>query len=314
MKKKLVSFISLLALGLTTSCESPGFEASQTTANSLQISSAIDRTNAYLNRGDCAGALQIIQPLYSSLNTNNAIRLVTASTYGCFADLKVFTVALGLSSFSGNLGGAGFWEFLVQEFPSTSSPDDRKPVAAENGIDAVISAVNPGVVAAASDFINSTSYNPGALVVADRVNDANTYLTFLSMALMGSLLSRYGNPDSSNHRTSALPWRTAPTTPGDGCALASATLHFYDGVTFLSSIAPSNMAAVYSSMSTMLAAGLDGACSLGCTLICAGASTCTTCPLSLRDRTSCTGLTSDVNSCAAAGINTFINASWTGTP
>ncbi len=237
-----------------------------------------------------------------------------AAAYGCDANLEVLSVVMGLTTFGGNLGGAGFWEFLVKEFPSTASPDDRIPQAAENGIDAVRSAVNLGAVIAPSDYINSTSYNPEVLLVSDRISNANTYLTFLSMALMGSLMNRYGAPDSNYDRTAALPWLTAATTPGDGCAMAAATLDFFDGVTYLASVAPASTAHIFSKISTLLTAGLDVACALGCSVICAGNVTCTSCPLSLRNRASCTGSTSDINSCAAAGLNNFINTSWTGTP
>ena len=297
-------------MSLILGCGAPGLVNG--VPNALQLSLVVEGAMAQLNQQNCAAALSSLSPLYNSTYTNNAIRMATASAYACFAQLKVLSVALNLTQFQGSLGGAGLWTFLVQEFPSTASPDDRIPESAENGIDAVLAAVNPGAVIATSDWINKSTFNPGVLLSSERIDDANSYLTFLSMALIGSLLNRYGAPYPNYKRSVALPWTSASATKGDGCAMAAAMLNFFDGISFLSSTASGTTGAAFTSVGTLLTAGLGLACEAGC-LACAAAGSsvsCTGCPLNLRDRSSCTGQNSDVNSCAAAGIASFINSSW----
>lgn len=173
--------------------------------------------------------------------------------------------------------------------------------------------VNPATILVPADTVNSTSNNPGSLLYTDRTTDANSYLLFMSMSLMGSLQNRYGSPSANYHKSTSLPWTTAPNTLGDGCAFASALLNYKDAITAVSTESSASIAAVYTKIGTFLSLSVDTACSAGCTL-CGGSVSCTSCPFSLRDRASCTGLVTDVNSCAAAGIAIFVNSSWPGPP
>jgi hypothetical protein len=240
------------------------------------------------------------------------VRLATAATYACFSGIRLLEVIDHLISFDGDLGGSGFWEFLVQEFPSTATPfDDRKPQAAMNGLDAAMSMLKQGIVLVPSYTISSDSNNIGSIASIDRIDDANSYMTFLSMALIGSLQNRYGLPTSNRHKSIDLPWTAATETQGEGCNFASALLHLYDGLHYLSTVSPPNIASTYASIADFLGPALDAGCSTGCTLC--GLS-CDTCPMTLRNRDSCTGLATDKNSCAAAGLTTFVNASWQGPP
>jgi hypothetical protein len=272
---------------------------------------ALDAVEAALSVGDCVTALDAILPFYDSESSDNSVRLATASSYGCAATVNLLEILDGLATFSGNLGGSGFWEFLAKQFPSTTTPvDDKIPQAAMNATDALMATLEPGTILVPSATINSTSNNPGSLIVSDRVIDSNSYLTFVSMALMGSLESRYGVPDASFHQTVDLPWTTATDVTVDGCAFAAALLNFNDGIASIQASSPANIAAIYGTISSFLGTILDAGCNFGCTVICGGAVTCTTCPMTLRDRNSCTSLNTDVNSCATAGLITAINGSW----
>ena len=298
------------AILFITACGSPGYDATNTTANSILIFGAVDQVNTSLSTQSCTAALAQIQPLYDSINTNNQIRLATAASYGCAAKVNIFQMLSDLSKAS-DLGGSGLWKYLVTEFPSVSSPDDKIPTAAGLGTDAAMSAVRPGTLFVPAVEVNASSKNPGSLIYTDRVGDANSYITFLSMSLMGSLLYRNGVPDATTHvKTVPLPWITAATTVGDGCAFASGLLNFFDGLGSITSSSPSSVRGAYQTITSYLLSGVDTACALGCAVVCAGASSCTTCPATLRSRASCTGLTTDVNSCAAAGLAKFVNSSW----
>jgi hypothetical protein len=293
-----------------SACGSPGYDATNTTGNSILLSGSVDQVNVYLSDGDCGAALAKIKPLYDSINTNNEIRLATAASYGCTAKVNVFQILSDLSKAS-DLGGSGLWKFLSREFASVANPDDKIPTAAGLGTDAAFSAVNPGTLFVPAAEVNASTKNPGTLIFEDRLSDANSYLTFLSMSLMGSLLSRAGAPDALTHvKTVSLPWVTAATAAGDSCAFASGLLNFFDGLDSISRSSPASVKSSYHTISNFLTQAVDAACAVGCTFICANVTPCSSCPLTLRDRTSCTGVSTDVNSCAAAGIAVFVNGSW----
>lgn len=294
-------------------CTEPSYDSTNPLANGLEISSVIEQVNVDLSTANCSDALYQISPLYNSANSNNQIRLATASAYGCDAKINLFNVVNDFSNFKGNLAGSGFFEFLVEEFPSVANPDDKVPQSAEDGTDAAMATLNNGTVLVTDYTINSTTYNPGSLLYTDRVNDANAFLTFLSMSLIGSLLNRYGDPTANHHKSVALPWTSAATTPGDGCALASALLNFDDGIVYISAASPPNIQSTYNSIQSFFGPALQKACTEGCTF-CGGSVSCTTCPTTLRSRASCTGSTTDVNSCAAAGLVSFVNDVWDGPP
>jgi hypothetical protein len=304
-----LAFLSPMPLFLIA-CGSPGYDSTNTVANSILINGYVDEVNADLSNKSCTTALSVIYPLYNSSNTTNDVRMATAASYGCSATVDVFQIISDLTSAS-NLNGSGLWKFLVKEFPSKSSPDDKIPTTAAYGIDAVMSAIKTGTTIVSADEINSTTHNPGSILLTDRIQDANSYLTFLAMAQMGSLLYRNGVPNTSTYvKTVSLPWLTAATVKGDGCAFTSGLLNLIDGLDSIVSYVPSSSKSSFQSIISYLSSSTDAACAVGCTVICAGSVSCSRCPTTLRNRNSCTGLTTDVNSCAAAGLAYFVNESW----
>lgn len=282
------------------------------TVDALDKAGVIDAVNRALSVQDCGTALQQIQPIYESADSDNEIRLAAASVYGCFAGIQILPLIQDLIDFNGDLGGAGFWEFLAKEFPSTATPaDDKKPQAAMNGLDALFAATKSGIIILPSSLVNQKTFNPGSILSSDRVDDSNSYLPFMSMALIGTLQNRYGSPDSNHHQTVLLPWEDPTKIKGDGCAFASGLLNLLDGMQFVAKSATSQVSTVYNKINTFLSTALDAGCSVGCTL-CGGSVSCSTCPTSLRDRTSCAGTNTDTTSCAASGIIKFVNTSWQG--
>jgi hypothetical protein len=283
-------------------------------ADPLQKTSIVDSVNLALSQGDCSTALNTVQTYYNSAQSDNSIRTAMASTYGCFAGVEMLQIINDLVNFPGDIGGSGFWEFLVQEFPSTATPsDDKKPQAAKYGIDATLSILNPGIILIPDYTINATGFNPGSLLSADRIDDANSYLTFVSMALLGTLQNRYGLPTSNYHKSTDLPWEDPANVQGDGCAFAAGLLNFYDGIKFIKDASSPSVASIYGQIESFLGSALDQGCQLGCTL-CLTDVSCTTCPTTLRNRDSCTGVNTDTNSCAASGLVMFVNESWLGPP
>ncbi len=339
----LFKFVFLSGLLLpAVACTGPGFDTTAgTVANSLQINSSIEAVNVFLSTGKCSNAISTIYPLYNSINSNNSIRFATASAYGCSAHINLLNNINGLLTFQSDSVLGLLFEFAANQFPSVANPDDKIPQAAENGTDAVQAIIQSGTVLVTAYTVNSTSNNPISLLSGDRLNDANSYLTFLSLALMGSLENRYATPSASNfyHKSNNLPWTTAATAIGDGCAYASAVLNYFDGIDFVQSVAPPSVASIYSNIQALepqlnygcclglQTCGFAGSCgaSIPCNLTGGTCSTCTSCancpslclkcPTTLRSRASCTGLVTDQNSCAAAGLVSQINdVLWSGPP
>ncbi len=275
----------------------------------------INDANIALSNNDCTTALAKMLPLYNSSSTDNYVRLITASAYGCGANIDFLNVLNAMIQNSSALGGSGFWSFLTQQFPSTVT--DTRAESAYLGFDAVHSMLLSGIIVPSSYQVNTGTYNVGSTRYADRDSDANAYLTFLSIAAIGAMNNRYGSPNPTTYiKTVDLPWTTAATVDSNGCSYASAIVNMLDG---LHATASAVGGAASTSLTTVLNAFdtvINAACDVGCQNIavptwtqsgCTVTTACATCPTALRNRNSCQGIPADQVSCAAAGIVNFIN-------
>lgn len=299
------AFVLALAMVLS-GCGSANYDP----ASSLGKQAILDAVALQLSQQNCSGAIAQLKPVYNSADTDNRVRLMMASAYGCSAHINLFQFIGDLATNSGSLATGGFWAFLATEFPSTIA--DRVPESAQLAQDALQSVLDPGGVILTNNMFNVKTFNPAAYNIQDRLNDANAYLFFVTMAAIGGIENRYGNPYPNGKKGNNLPWSTPasldPTTNqgADGCAYASAIVNFADSLGALASTTSGTLQTTISSLKTTFQSGIYTACDQGCTILC-GLSSCPKCPTALRDRTSCTGLATDASSCAAAGIATFVN-------
>jgi hypothetical protein len=281
----------------------------------------IDQANKALTTLDCATALDLLLPVYNSNNTDNEIRMMTASAYACWANINYFKV-MGDMAVNSSALSSGFFAYASKLFPSTIGADH----VAEGSLlsqDALMATIKSGVPILPSGAINLGSYNEGSIYSYDRTDDSNLYLLFTSLAGIGSLQNRYGNPDANFHPQAKLPWTTPANVSTDGCGYAASVLNFVDAISAAQNILPSGLKNALSAVSSTLSAPIDLACDYGCTggnpgipgwvvSGCGFSSGCTTdrkCPKTLRDRNSCKAQTSDINSCAAAGLVNMVNVS-----
>jgi len=310
--------VLLLSLGIS-SCGSVPSDGS----TALSKQSQIDVANFALTTGDCKTANAALYPVYNSKYSDNSVRMTMASVYGCSAGINLLSTINAISQNAGLLSGAGFWGLLAKLFPSTFA--DVVPESGEYATDALFSVIYPGSVVAMSNISNFGGFNPGSAVATDRLPDANTYLVFTSMAAAGGIENRYGLPNPATYiKTQNFLWVKATTSgmQGDGCALSASILNLFDGINAISTnlagnALTANLGTVYTAFNILL----NQACSYGCQGVAApydagfasgcsfSAAQCATCPITLRNRASCTQLTSDINSCAAAGIIDFLNKS-----
>jgi hypothetical protein len=311
-------FVALFLI-VTSSCGTTPTDGS----TPLSVQAQIDAANIALTQGNCNAAYVALYPVYNSQYTSNDVRTIMSSVYACSAGINLISLINSIAQNSSVLSGSGFWALLAELFPSTFT--DVVPESAEYATDAIFATLYPGQIVSAANTTNAGTYNPGSVIAANRIPDANSYLTFVSMAAIGGLENRYGLPTAPTYnKTQNLPWVTASTSgmKGDGCGFSASILNFFDGIEAIGNnlsgnSLTSNLNTVYSTFNTIL----NAACALGCQGLPAPydlsfasgcsftAAQCSACPLTLRNRASCSGQTSDMNSCAAAGLIDFINKS-----
>lgn len=280
----------------------------------------IDQANQALSNRECGGALSQILKLYESGNSDNDVRMITASAYACFAGVFFFKMVGDIGDNAGSLGGAGLWALMTKLFPSTT--DDRVVESALYSMDALMAILRNDVVLTETNLFNKETYNPASAAASDRYGNSNAFLFFVSMAAIGGIQNRFGAPDSTTFaKTKDLKWETAATVDADGCAYASSIVNFIDALGGVASSVTGqlakNLTTIQSAFETVIFAACDIGCKntdvsalftgwkqSGCTVVNAE---CAKCPASLRNRKSCTGKTDDLPSCAAAGIVNFIN-------
>jgi hypothetical protein len=190
-----------------------------------------------LTTDDCTQALTLSTQLYNSQYSDDDVRMLYASAQACNVGIQLYTLIANIGSSDFSSAGSTFRVF-VKLFPSTVS-DSRLQSTwfAEDALQAIL---NQGAVVAPADLTYSTSFNPGSTVTTDRTADANIYMAFISMSILGTTLNRYGYNVTDNpaalgyHPTVALPWTTLAAvqsdTTGAACALASGMLNFVDSV------------------------------------------------------------------------------------
>lgn len=293
----------------------------------------IDQAEKALTTSDCATALTLIKPLYDSPYSDNSVRMVTASAYACDANIDFFPLLGTLVTNAASLSSGGLWSLLSETFPSVQGQDHvvEGALFAEDALQATLQS---GVPVLTQNQTNPGSYNVGSVYASDRTSDSNIYMLLVSMAAVGGLESRNGDPSASYHKQASLPWATAATMTSDGCAYAAAILNLIDSIGAVGTALPTQEQTPFKNINTAFSTILTFACNVGlnsttgvypippsgtpanlggatstwvssgCTLTTGGG-----CPYTLRNRSSCTGLATDPNSCAAAGIINFINSS-----
>jgi hypothetical protein len=320
LNKSFASILIVCAL-LLTSCGKTSKECG-TEEGRKAIVEAVDDA---LNTQNCAQAIAAIEPHYASPGCGtDEIRMARASAYACAANINFFQLVDDLQNL--NISNAGLWEALTSLFPSSVA--DQRVAAGQFSLDALFALRIPGTVSPPETLINSGSTHPGALLANQRTQSSNIYSMFVSMSLVGALQNRYGAPNASNQKTQALGriagnadgWMDAAFVDEAACTYASSVLTMFDTISQvgvdLGAAVGGNLGTALTTLSTTFVSGFDLACEAGCqgsggTLSGCNlpAGSCTPCPISLRNRNSCTGQVNDPASCAAAGLIYFINTS-----
>ena len=289
----------------------------------------IDIRNS-LTKQDCQTAITLASKLYSSSYVDNDIRLLFASSHGCNIGIVLYTLLdeLTKSTFSSQ---DEIFKALVRLFPSTT--DDTKLQSAWLAQDALLSSLQSGAVVGTVDEFNpgassvgggvdpttNIPYNLASVYARDRTLDSNAYLVFISMAVVGNSLNRYGyasgqSPAALSYAQGQdLTWTTAALvqadTSGAACGLVSGLLNMLDSIDAISGLLSGGSSSSLSSISTNLTSAVTQAGTFNCNTI-DGYSTsqCSAAAIRLRDRASCSE--SGQIASFAAGVIQGINLGW----
>jgi hypothetical protein len=220
-------------------------------AKNFDVDNATDReamkieVRTALSRGECTKAVSISARLYDSKYTDNPIRLLHASALGCVTGIRVLDNVDQFSSF----GGVNSLGQFARIYPSVLY--DQKLESAWLAQDALMAMLNPGAVVGPADQVNSSTLNPGSVLIGDRTQDSNVYLLFVSMATIGNTLYRYGTPDASYNQGTDIPWTSRALVQSDlsgsACGLAAGFLSFFDSFRVVKNLLPSSTASALDS-------------------------------------------------------------------
>ncbi|MGE3260360.1 MAG: hypothetical protein AB7K68_01140 [Bacteriovoracia bacterium] len=225
----------------------------------------IDEANFFLSQENCGAAMEAIDPLFSSPHVDDEVRVIKSSAYACYGKFRLLTMASSIS------GTSNFFTGMVK---------------------AVIDGGGQGNFYSATDVITQN----GARLAADqRTSRENTYMVFLQMGVIGSILKAYGSPDPSGAKTVALSYATGSNPAGemenvDACALTAALGILSDSF---------NHSSLNDDDSTALKNSLNS--------ICTGAGL-SSCAVLNKDRSLCDG--TNASSVTAEAVVGGVNASW----
>ncbi len=319
--KSFSSFVFCVGLTLVALTGCGGSKRSCSSAEGRRA--IVADVDAALSKQSCAEALAIIEEFYPQADcASDEIRTARASANACAANVNFFTLLDGLAN--SDLAGAEMWVSLTRLFPS--SPSDQRVTAGQNSLDALFSLRIPGILTPPQYMVNATSANPGTLVAAHRSEDSNLYGMLVSMSLVGALQNRYGAPAANFHKTQKLGaiagnpdgWEIPTSVDVNACTYAGAILSMFDSIgqvsTTIGSSLGGSVGTALTTAATAFSAAMNSACDDGCDACGLPAGTCSTCPIELRNRLSCTGVATDAATCAATGIVEFMNSNPLGWP
>ncbi|MBC7396227.1 MAG: hypothetical protein H7333_02195 [Bdellovibrionales bacterium] len=270
-----------------------------------------------LTQNDCTKALTLVTPLYQSKYTDNDVRMFYASAHACNVGIRLYSLLDDLTS-ADMSNQIQIFRSFVRLFPSSTT--DSKMASSWFALDALQSILLPGAVIANADQINPTTLNMGSVLSHDRTLDANTYMVFIGMSVVGTGLNRYGFlpnevPAATSYaKTQALPWTTKVAvqsdTSGAACSIVSGLYNMFDGITSIVTLLTSGPSGALSNINSNLQLGLNAIGSANCTGTDGGytAAQCAAAATRIRFRGACAE--QGPAAAFAAGVIQGINLGW----
>jgi hypothetical protein len=228
----------------------------------------IDDANFHLSKGECSAALASILPLYQSTYVDDEIRLVTASAHACEGTFNLLNLAGGLSS-------------AANPFQGLAKSLSNKP--------------NDGARAAMYRANDVLTKNGTALGASLRSPAANSYMVFIQLGIIGTVIRNYGSPALDGAQGANLVYDVSSNPAGevsneDACALAASLGNIVDSFVH-SGLVDESIKSFSDQLENICVTNTGQSCSV----------------LS-QSRSACDG--TNTASIAAQGVVTGINAGW----
>jgi hypothetical protein len=272
------------------------------------------KVNSALTRGDCATAIAGIEPLYNSPYSDDEVRRLRASAHACHAGINFFSFIGELAS--GTFAANTLWSTITKPFAQTAGTAARVQ-SSFYSTDALLAMLTPGAVIASVNRIEEDPYNLGSSAIGDHPDEAQLYLVLTSMATIGTVHTKLGANASTGAPSSptSFTWTSLASVDQEACGYASSVLMLFDSLGAVGS-SYSQLSSVASTAATV-SATMGAVCQLACQTYCptlSAAGLCTSsCPSTLRHRTSCdrlTPTTEDLEACGALGVISAMEAGW----
>jgi hypothetical protein len=309
----------------------------QACSSSFDLSSAADRAalkeeiRKALTAGKCERAIDLAEPFYDSIYSDNEVRALYANAHQCRVGISFYGMVDDFVN--GDVSASGIWETVVAMFPSRTDLD-TKFQSVSYAQDAIQAIWNRDVVVSDFDAFYRSSFNPGSVWYRDRPNHANTSLFFNSLAIIGTVLNRYGYTsvqvpsDYSYQQKVVLPWliyvagipdipNTLPVlkadTTGSACGLASGLLNLIDAMNAMKDFAQGTIAATIDELLTNIEGPMNTSAHTACMML-VGATDqqCDDARRRLRFREACDE--DDKIAMTAVGLVFAIDQTWTDAP
>jgi hypothetical protein len=295
---------------IATGCGGGSYDIS----NSTDRAAMEDQINIDLTNNNCTDALTLSTELYQSAYSDNTVRMLYASAQACNVGIQLFDLLNDITNASFSAPDSIF-RVLVKLFPSSSA--DSRMQSSWFAQDALQAILNPGSVIAPSDEINFTSDNPASDLASDHTLDANSYMIFIAMSVLGTTLNRTSytteTPASLSYSPQQLlPWTSKAAvqadTSGAACAIASGFYNLYDGITQTVGDLSGSTASQLTAIQGYLNAGIALAGTFNCEADSYSASLCAAAAQRIRYRGACAETPQAAS--FAAGIIQGINVVW----
>lgn len=191
----------------------------------------------YLTGGNCDAALEVLQPLLVYPYVNYDSRILEASAYGCRGGINFPNLIVALKE----AAGSDIWSAVVKSNHSASGSDGKT-----------------GSLKTAVNRLQLTTGSSGSEAAVNRSKDANAYMIFVSVNIIGTVISPLGAASSvTGKRTQALNC-AANCTDADRCNVQVAFANISDSLDYVST--GTAIDKVSSAIDETCAAALGGVC------------------------------------------------------
>lgn len=195
----------------------------------------IDEANYHLSKGNCGAAWEAIEPAYQSPDVNDEIRIVRASAQACYGTFNLLT-------FVANIASASNYLSAIAKSLTNSAGD--------------------GARSSFYGAMDTLTRNGTLMSASARSTSVNTYMVFIQMGVVGSILRNYGSPAADGAQGAALVYDGNGGSPAgemaneDACALSASLAIISDSYPY-SSLNDGDTAAFVNSVNSLCtAAGL----------------------------------------------------------